>query len=427
MDNYNVIVDDWIRSLRILDHMRSQVIIERIWETFQSFDSDTQRSLILTFLQNVQQEHSEFFIKNFTSCLAVLNQHTTVSPLELLQKTVNPEIAKYYLIFTLDAKSLSQEMIDALISNSTSNPFSPLFSHTINLITENVSSNFVHSLKNFYILHSAQIIEHYNGTSIMNAANFECILSNIHSLLISLNHFKVQNLFQEYKHLLAFLCANDIYSPFDPHKKKISYVISQLFYNIALEGNNTLFLLSQFQYESSDSVKIAIIHKLCEPSTAIDSGNIIKLLREIAKDDNFFVYTLASMVKIGGLDVINYILSELKSNKCRRVFFTTYFLPYLDLPSGTLREIVQELLKFKQPLILKQALWVIRKTQSSEQITHVVKLLFHDNEQVRNEAQKVLLEAPNSLDHLTKTMHYYGPEKQEILSHLIAKLSKLNP
>ncbi len=89
--------------------------------------------------------------------------------------------------------------------------------------------------------------------------------------------------------------------------------------------------------------------------------------------------------------------------------------------------IVQELLKFKQPLILKQALWVIRKTQSSEQITHVVKLLFHDNEQVRNEAQKVLLEAPNSLDHLTKTMHYYGPEKQEILSHLIQKLSKLNP
>ena len=171
----------------------------------------------------------------------------------------------------------------------------------------------------------------------------------------------MSDIIDNYKQVLSYLCTENIHSLYDPAKKKLSKVVSQLFLNIAVLGDYTSFLLTQFHQELSELAKIAIIHKLSESPNTINFTNINKFLKEIAKDDNYYAFAVASMVKIGGEDVKKYILSELSSGKYRRVFFTTYFLPYLNYPEKTYDAIIQDLFTYKQPLILKQALWVVRK------------------------------------------------------------------
>ncbi len=307
-----------------------------------------------------------------------------------------------------------------------SEPFSALFAYTVSLITENSLSEYVPSIKEFYYEQTTILIKHFKGMYELKNSEYAILLENVECILISLDHFKVCEVLVSYKQILSNLCAEDIYSLYDPTKSKLSKVVSQYFYNIAILGENTSYLLRQFKREPSERAKIAIIHKLSEIGENTDPHSILSLLQEIAKDDNYFAYAVASMVKIGGDTVKKYILDEINSKKYRRVFFTTYFLPYLDFSEETYDEVIQNLFKYKQPLILKQALWVVRKKKLDMYVSQATKLLFHDNNQVRNEAQKVLLETPNSLDHLTKTMNYYGPEKQEVISHLISKLRKIN-
>ncbi len=75
MNNFSIVVDDWIRALRTMDPMRSQITIENIQENFQIFNPNDKRTLLLTFLQNIQMEISEVFIKNFISCLSVFKSN----------------------------------------------------------------------------------------------------------------------------------------------------------------------------------------------------------------------------------------------------------------------------------------------------------------------------------------------------------------
>ncbi len=428
MDNFSIVVDDWIRALRTIDPMRSQIHIENIHENFQLFNPNDQRSLILTFLSNIQNENSELFIKNYISCLSTLNRSIVVPSLELLQNTFNPLVSKYLLESTIKRSPESHQKIDALISHCISEPFSALFAYTISLITQNSLTDYIPTLKIFYTEQTTLLLEHFNGAHSLIDTEYCVLLENIYSLLNSLNFFEVNDIIDNYKQILSYLCTENVHSLYDPAKKKLSKVISQLFLNIAVLGDYSTYLLKQFYQDISEIVKIAIIHRLSEPRKNSDFKHINTFLQDIAKDDDYFAFAVASMVKIGGDDVKRYILKELSSGKYRRVFFTTYFLPYLNYPSDIYDAIIQDLLTYKQPLILKQALWVIRKKKLSQYVTQAIKLLFHDNEQVRIEAQKVLLEAPaiKTIDHLTKNINYYGPEKQEVISHLIAKLRKLN-
>lgn len=426
MDNFSIIVDDWIRALRTMDLMRTQINIENIQENFQLFSPNDKRNLLLTFLQNIQMENSEIFIKNYIACLSSLNQSSIISPLELLQNTINPVISKQLLESSINRSILPRRKITALISHCMSEPFSALFAYTISLITENSLSEYIPSLKEFYLEHTTILIEHFKGKYELQNSEYDLLLENIECILISLNHFKINEIVENYKRILSNICTEEIYSLYDTSKLKISKVISQFFYNIAMLGGNTPYLLRKFQFVQSEQVKIAIIHKLSEIGEKADPCPLITILKEIAKDDNYYAFAVASLVKIGGSEVKKYILDEIYSQKYRRVFFTTYFLPYLNFPDEVYDVVIQNLFKYKQPLILKQALWVIRKRKITKYVTQATKLLFHDNDQVRKEAQKVLIESPNSIDHLTKTMNYYGPEKQEVISHLISKLRKLN-
>ncbi|MHA1111991.1 MAG: hypothetical protein ACTSRE_12865 [Promethearchaeota archaeon] len=426
MNNFSIVVDDWIRALRTMDPMRSQIRIENIHENFQLFNPNDKRNLLLTFLQNIQMENSEIFIKNYIACLTTLNKSSIVSSLELLQNTINPVISKQLLESSINRSIQSHEKISALITHCMSEPFSALFAYTISLITENSLTEYIPTLKKFYREQTTILIEHFKGMYELQNSEYVILLENVECILVSLDHFKISEVLDNYKHILSNLCTENIYSLYDPTKLKLSSLISQLFYNIAILGSDPSYLLRQFKFESSERVKIAIIHKLSEIGENIDSQPIISLLKDIGQDDNYFAFAVASLVKIGGDTVKNYILDEINSKKYRRVFFTTYFLPYLDFPDEIYDEVIRNLFKYKQPLILKQALWVVRKKKLCGYVIQATKLLFHDNDQVRNEAQKVLLESPNSIDHLTKTMNYYGPEKQEVISHLISKLRKLN-
>jgi hypothetical protein len=194
-----------------------------------------------------------------------------------------------------------------------------------------------------------------------------------------------------------------------------------------MNADNTVFLMNQFRRITSEQMKISIIHRLSDGCSNSAKSNILALLREIAHEEDYYAFAVASMVKIGGEEVNQYILSELSSEKYRRVFFTTYFLPYLKYPKDVYNSIIDDLLSYKQPMILKQALWVIRKKKLTNFVPQVIKLLFHENLFVRREAQKAVIDMPNSIEYLTKTVNYYGPEKQELISHLIAKIRKLNP
>lgn len=425
MDNSSIVVDDWIRALKTMDPIRSQVNIENIEENFQLFNPEDQRSIILSFLHNIQKENSEIFIKNYISCLSTLNQTSIVSSLDLLKNTVNPLISKYLLESTINRIPRSQEKMDALISHCISEPFSALFSYTISIITENLLYEYVSSVNKLYSNQASILIKHHDGKYSLSAMEYNTLLENILSLLNALYHFGIDNA-EKYQQILSFLCTEDIHSLYDPKKKKLTKIVAQLFLNIAVLGDYKSFLVSQFRFESREQIRVAILHKLSEIPKEMKSGCVLPFLKEIAEDDNYFAFAVASMVKIGGEDVKQYVLNEVRSDKYRRVFFTSYFLPYLDLPPDTYDEIIQNLLTYKQPLILKQALWVVRKKKLSNYVNRAIKLLFHDNEQVSSEAQKVLLEVPDSIELLEKAVNYYGPDKKEVISHLITRLRKLS-
>ncbi len=428
MDNLSIIVDDWIRALRTMDPIRSQVNVESIHENFHIFNNDEQRSLIFLFLRNIQNENSEVFIKNYISCLTLINQKLIVTPLELLQNACNPLISKYILEFSINSTPSPVEEIDAYISYCMTEPFSTLYAYTVSIIANKNLINYIPSLKKLYTEQTHLLLDYFNGKSSLTSLEYDTLLENIYAILNTLNKFGVIELNMQYKQLLSVLNQENIYSIFDPIKKKLSKIIAQLFYNLAAREQNKSFLLRQFNQASSERAKIACIHKLSETSERYNKKFLCDLITEIAQDDNYYSYAVASLVKIGGNEGKKYILNELSSGKYRRVFFTTYFLPYLNFDEEIYDAVIEDLLTYKQPLILKQALWVIRKKQMSKYLPHAIKLLFHENKLVNQEAQKVVLEAPyaKSIDHLTRTINYYGPDKQQIISHLIAKLRKLN-
>ncbi|MBN2155457.1 MAG: hypothetical protein JW776_05405 [Candidatus Lokiarchaeota archaeon] len=428
MDNITVIADDWIRSLRTLDTIRSQIYIESIYESFQNFNPKDKRSLIITFLNNIQTEKSEPYIKNYISCLSCLNQKADVSESYLLEKSSNPLISKYLLESIIKRSTNSPETVQRIITQCISEPFSKLFSYSIHLIIQANFSEFVSTLKKFYMDHKSMLLDYFLIPNPPYTEKYKILTENLYVLLKSLNHFDVldDHLIDSNKHLLSILCDKKTQLAINPQKSNLSKLISQLFYNISIPGQHIQFLLTQFRMIPSESIKISIIHKFSKFPKDRDSQYIIALLQEIAEEDNYFVFSVASMVKIGGEGVKSYVLKELQSDRFRRIFFTTYFIPYLDIPTDKFNSILDDLLQYKQPLILKQALWVIRKKKSSEYITQVIKLLFHDNAQVRGEAKKVLLEVPNSIEYLSRNINYYGPEKQAVISGIIAKLRKLN-
>lgn len=180
--------------------------------------------------------------------------------------------------------------------------------------------------------------------------------------------------------------------------------------------NDLDFLAYRFKVERSYEVRISIINAM--KFIHDERNQIIEILKEIDKDDKFSFYAISNLIDIGGEEVERYLLNQLSLGNLRRIFLISFFVPVLK--NVAFDKFAIELLNYKQPLFIRQGLWIIKKKKLTDAIPLIISLLFSENVEVKNDAIKTLKEfRSKSLPFLRKNINYYGDEKKTVLLDLI--------
>ncbi|MHA1729914.1 MAG: hypothetical protein ACTSWY_14465 [Promethearchaeota archaeon] len=220
------------------------------------------------------------------------------------------------------------------------------------------------------------------------------------------------------------LFNNENYERFE-NKINILKIKILCYYYLGNLGNKyDLYILSRnFKLETDENIKISIIYAMGNLKK-VKPRLVFEKLKEIASDDLFYFYAVSSMLKLEAPGIYEFILDQLESNNIRKVLLTTFFFPYLK-NNVDFETISFKLLEFKQPLIIRQALWIIKEKHIIKAIPNVVAFIFSENSKISKDAHEVLLDfGKHSLDFLKSRINYYGVEKKEILMGIMKKIEE---
>ncbi len=258
--------------------------------------------------------------------------------------------------------------------------------------------------------------------------SFKVSSNNLHSKTLSYSLYEKISNFSNISNISNISEFSDMSSISDLNDNGIKKFKSLSYYYLGKYGGKTFeeeginFLYQKFKIEEDEEIKISIIHAM--GNTRCNSAK--KILFKIASDNIFYFYALSALLKIGGEDIENYIIKQLNSGNSRRILFTTFFIPYLN--NEIFRTITINLLKeYKQPLIIRQSLWIIRKIKIIDALPHVINKFFETkNDEIRNEARSIMLDfGQDTLKFLEKRINYYKSPKKNILSDIMNEIENL--
>lgn len=186
-------------------------------------------------------------------------------------------------------------------------------------------------------------------------------------------------------------------------------------------GNiDTFPLLSdRFHIEMNEECKVSILH-------AIGSLNGIKnerveFLINQSKDEKYYFHSLAGLLKIGGSDVEDFIYSQLKDGSPRKVLLSSFFVPYME--DSRFDQVGLDLLQYKEPLLIRQGLWIVKKRKTEGAVPYIVDLILSEDTKISEEAIKTLdAFREMGIRHIKRKINYYGEDKQIILREILADL-----
>ncbi|MBD3353688.1 MAG: hypothetical protein GF364_19545 [Candidatus Lokiarchaeota archaeon] len=191
------------------------------------------------------------------------------------------------------------------------------------------------------------------------------------------------------------------------------------------EKEDINILIKRFKLEENRRVLIEVINslgKIGERSLDITSRHrILKILEDIGNNERFFYYTTKNMLKIDKEQTTKFIIGQIYSKKPRKIVLASLFIP--DLNDERFDKIIINWLKYKQPLIVRQALWVIKKKKQYNAIPYIIEHLFSDNSKIKNDAIDTCLNLKeNTLIYLKKHVNYYSPERKLILNNIMQRI-----
>ncbi len=251
-------------------------------------------------------------------------------------------------------------------------------------------------------------------------------LTLITECFIDLNSSELLKITRKLVKILSIISINSIYSPalnfLDDFNYKLKKMASLSLYYLGTFGKRKdALLMCEIFPHRDENFNISLIYALAgfKKNTG-NYGFLFKKLKEIATMDNYYFYTLSSMVKIGFVGIEKYILEQLKSKNSRKILLTTFFIPYIDFGIQALEQITLNLLKNKQPMIIRQALWIILKKKIKNAIPQVMNLAFSSNEDIKNEARNLLVKfGSGSYAVMKKRINYYGNKRKKVLMRLM--------
>jgi hypothetical protein len=251
-------------------------------------------------------------------------------------------------------------------------------------------------------------------------------LTLITECFIDLDSSELLKITRKLVKILSIISINSIYSPalnfLDEFNYKLKKMASLSLFYLGKYGNrkDALLLCEAFPHRD-ENFNISLIYAMAGfKKNARNYDFLFNRLKEIAVVDNYYFYALSSMVKIGFLGIEKYILEQLQSKNSRIILLTTFFIPYIEFSIQTMEQIALNLLKRKQALIIRQALWIILKKKIKTAIPQVLNLAFSDNEAIKNEARNLLVKfGSGSYAVMKKRINYYGNKRKKVLMRLM--------
>lgn len=252
-------------------------------------------------------------------------------------------------------------------------------------------------------------------------------LTIIIECFIDLDSSDLLKITRELVKILSIISITSIYSPALNFIDEINYKLKKmaslsLFYlgKYGTSRKDALFLCSLFPHRD-ENFNISLIYAMAGfKKNARNYDFLFNRLKEIAERHEFYFYALSSMVKIGFVGIEKYILEQLQSKNSRKILLTTFFIPYIEFNIQTMEQIALNLLKRKQALIIRQALWIILKKKIKNAIPQVMNLAFSENEAIKNEARNLLVKfGSGSYAIMKKRINYYGNKRKKVLMRLM--------
>jgi len=461
------------------DLLRIELAIDDYFERksviIQNFGSHERKSIIQNLMENLSNEKSNLTINRVLKLVFRLKTDD-LNPGDLLKISENPLITKNIIKQYLDFDTDSEIIADLLVKGDYD-----IQNHIIGLIGKKKKRKYIPELKKIFLESlivlrnetdlfenrlpndNKQISKYYEINSFLpeaveyndylnkyiengkieessvdlikrNGYSFSKIKTKlinkiIHKITLIIECFidlDSSELLKFTRKLVKILSITSISSStlnlLDDFNFKLKKMTSLSLFYLGKYGSrqDALFLCDEFPHRD-ENFNISLIYAMAGfKKNAGNYGFLFKKLKEIAAVDNYYFYALSSMVKIGFTGVEKYISEQLRSKNPRKILLATFFIPYIGFNIQRIEQITLNLLRCKQPLIIRQALWIILKKKIKKTLPLVMNLAFSDNAAVKKDARNLLIKFGNgSYTVMKKRINYYGNERKKILMRLM--------